>query len=53
MYRTFNMGVGMVLVVAPEESGRVTEALVSAGEEAWVMGTVQECPDGEEPVRLV
>lgn len=38
MYRVFNMGVGMVLVVAPERLGDV---LAAAGE-AWEMGEVVE-----------
>ena len=32
MYRTFNMGVGMVLVVAPEEADAVRSHLTSVGE---------------------
>ena len=53
MYRTFNMGVGMILVVAPDEAGPVTDALRAAGEDAWVMGHVQERPAGGDPVLLL
>ena len=31
MYRTFNMGVGMVVVIAPENSGVVKEELEKSG----------------------
>ena len=40
MYRTFNMGVGMVLVVAPEEADAVREHLRNAGEEFYELGKV-------------
>ena len=46
MYRVFNMGVGMILVVSPEREADVLEAL---GDEAWGAG---EVVDGEG-VRLV
>ncbi len=40
MFNTFNMGVGMSLVVAPEDADRALEILRAAGEEAYVMGDV-------------
>ena len=40
MYRTFNMGVGMVLVVAPEEADAVRSHLTSAGEPFYELGNV-------------
>ncbi len=40
MYNTFNMGVGMVLAVAPEDAEGTVAALTSAGEEAFVIGEV-------------
>ncbi len=45
--RTFNMGIGMVVVVGPEEADAVTNELRSAGEAVAVIGTVET---GEEPV---
>jgi phosphoribosylformylglycinamidine cyclo-ligase/phosphoribosylamine--glycine ligase/phosphoribosylglycinamide formyltransferase/phosphoribosylformylglycinamidine cyclo-ligase len=36
--RTFNCGVGFVLIAAPEDAGPVLSALVESGEEAWVCG---------------
>jgi phosphoribosylformylglycinamidine cyclo-ligase len=53
MYRTFNRGVGMVLVVRPEDVGGVTDSLRSSGEDAWVMGTVQERSDDGDAVLLL
>jgi phosphoribosylformylglycinamidine cyclo-ligase len=40
MYRTFNMGIGMVLVVAPEQVGPLTEVLQAAGETVYCIGHV-------------
>lgn len=40
MYRTFNMGVGMVLVVSPEEADAVRAHLREAGETFYELGKV-------------
>ena len=40
MRRTFNLGVGLVAVVAPPAEAQAIEALRSAGEEAWSFGEV-------------
>jgi len=42
MLRVFNMGVGMVAVVAPAALREVLAALRKAGQRAWSIGTVQE-----------
>ncbi|HWV57177.1 MAG TPA: phosphoribosylformylglycinamidine cyclo-ligase [Longimicrobiales bacterium] len=42
MFQTFNMGVGMIAVVAPEHAAHVLEALNAAGERAWFAGEVVE-----------
>ena len=42
MYRTFNCGVGMVLIVAAEDAGNITERLNKNGDLAWQLGTVDE-----------
>lgn len=41
MARTFNCGIGMVAVVAPELADAVKEALYAAGEEVFAIGTVE------------
>jgi len=40
MRRTFNCGVGMCVVVAPQQVDQVIEVLAGNGESAWHMGTV-------------
>ena len=40
MYNTFNMGLGMVLAIRPEDKDTVLNAIASAGEEGYVVGTV-------------
>lgn len=49
MFSTFNMGVGMVMIVAKEDADRTIEILKAQGEEAYVLG---EVVDGEEGVIL-
>lgn len=38
MYRTFNMGIGMIMIVSPEEADAVLENLSGRGEKAYVIG---------------
>ena len=38
MRRTFNCGLGLVLVVAPDDVGEVLAGLIGAGEDAFVVG---------------
>ena len=40
MYRTFNMGIGMVLLVAADEAGAVQGKLAAQGETCYVLGKV-------------
>jgi phosphoribosylformylglycinamidine cyclo-ligase len=55
MRRTFNLGVGLIAVVAPEAEARAIEALQRAGEQAWAFGEVTAVGDVpfEERVDLV
>jgi phosphoribosylformylglycinamidine cyclo-ligase len=48
MFRTFNMGIGLVLVVAPEHVDHVKGLLASLGETAWIIGEVQAGSRGVE-----
>jgi len=42
MYRTFNCGVGMVLIVAAEDADAVTASLNENGDTAWQLGTIDD-----------
>lgn len=44
MYESFNMGIGLVLVVAPEYSGRILERFKDGGYQAVVIGRVIDSP---------
>jgi phosphoribosylformylglycinamidine cyclo-ligase len=46
MARTFNCGIGMALVIAPEEADRVTASLEGAGETVFDIGRIEEGPRG-------
>ena len=48
MYRAFNMGIGMVAVVAPEDAAAVEASLDRAGERHWRVGSIES---GEGRVR--
>ena len=41
MYRTFNCGVGMIVVVAEADVQTTLDHLTAAGEKAWVMGHIE------------
>jgi phosphoribosylformylglycinamidine cyclo-ligase len=40
MFRTFNMGVGMVLIASAAAADAALSTLRSAGEPAWLLGEV-------------
>ena len=42
MFNIFNMGIGMVIAVKPEDADKVIEILESHGEKATVIGKVVE-----------
>ena len=42
MYNTFNMGVGMSVVVAPEDAAQALDILTAHGETAYVIGEIVE-----------
>ena len=47
MFRVFNCGIGMVVIVAAEHARQAEEVLRAAGETAWRIGTVQARAAGE------
>ena len=47
MFSTYNMGVGMMMVVDAEDAEAVVEALRGAGEKAWVIGDIVERADSD------
>lgn len=45
MYRTFNCGVGFVVVCAPKDADFVIDCLQEAGERAWKIGVIASAQD--------
>lgn len=45
MFNTFNMGVGMSIVVAPEDADKALEVLKANGEDAYVIGKIENSED--------
>ena len=52
MYRTFNCGVGMVLVVSKEDQEQTLSTLTKAGESPWVIGHIKQNSGDEEAITL-
>ena len=51
MHRTFNCGIGMVVVVAPRDANAALAEIAAAGEHGTVIGSV--VPDAEQLVTIV
>lgn len=50
MYRTFNCGVGMVIALPQEDVETALALLQQAGEQAWVIGQIEQRISDAEPV---
>ena len=52
MYRTFNCGVGMVIVVTEEDQAQTLSTLAEAGESPWVIGHIQQNDGSQDAVLM-
>ncbi|MCE2573734.1 phosphoribosylformylglycinamidine cyclo-ligase [Motilimonas eburnea] len=50
MYRTFNCGVGMIIAVADADKEKALELLTGLGENAWLIGHIENAADDEQQV---
>lgn len=48
MFNTFNMGVGMTVIVAREDADKTLEVLKANGEDAYILGEVVKSEEGVE-----
>lgn len=46
MFNTFNMGIGMSIIVGKDEAGKALEILKANGEEAYIIGEVVKSDEG-------
>ena len=54
MYRTFNMGIGLVLVVRAEKADSILNKAVELGEKAYLIGEIKKTEnDKTEKVRII
>jgi phosphoribosylformylglycinamidine cyclo-ligase len=53
MYRTFNMGLGLVAVVAPGDEAATHAALRARGLDAWTVGVIEKGGAGEATCEVV
>ena len=49
MYNTFNMGIGMVIALDPDDVVKATAAIEAAGDKCYVIGTIE---NGTKGVKL-
>lgn len=49
MYRVFNNGIGMAVIVAKEDAEEAVAAFNETGESASIIGTIETLPAGEAP----
>tara|TARA_R110000782_G_scaffold204394_1_gene292932 strand:+ start:338 stop:1405 length:1068 start_codon:yes stop_codon:yes gene_type:complete len=52
MYRVLNCGVGMIICVGSEEAAHALKVLEDAGEQPWIIGSIERADEGAEPVAL-
>ena len=53
MYRTFNCGVGMIACVPADKADSAVALLNAEGEQAWIIGHIEDAVEGEDQVDLV
>lgn len=53
MYRVFNCGIGLVLIVPPAQENDMMRQLSGRGEKAWVIGEMTERKTGKESIQIL
>ena len=53
MVRTFNCGIGMVVIVSQTDAAAALGHLAAAGEQAWVIGAIQARSGNEAQTRVI
>lgn len=53
MLKTFNNGIGMILIVKNREASEIMDRLHSMGEKAFLIGEIEKAEKGENPIEYV
>jgi len=53
LYKTFNCGIGMAIMVAKDDVEKATEILKASGEEVFVIGEVKKISNNDVPVQYI
>ena len=53
LYRTFNYGIGMVLIVPKDSTDDIMSRLKGLNEQAYIIGEIASCDDQSKQVELV
>ncbi|ATF09225.1 phosphoribosylformylglycinamidine cyclo-ligase [Candidatus Enterovibrio altilux] len=52
MYRTFNCGIGLVIILPAEQAKQSIDLLNNEGENVWLIGTIADAETNEEQVEI-
>ena len=50
MYRVFNMGIGMMMIVPEKEAQEILDRLKVLGEKAYLLGVIEKKEANQDPV---
>jgi len=53
MLRTFNNGIGMILIVRTKESKEILDRLHSLGQKAFVIGEMEKAEQEQEAIEFI
>jgi phosphoribosylformylglycinamidine cyclo-ligase len=53
MFRVFNMGIGMMLVVSEKEAADILERLNILGEKAYMIGSIEKAASDQPSVSFI
>ena len=53
MFRVFNMGIGLVLIVPSDEADQALSLVKGFGDQGYVIGEIRKRPDGDSPLGYV
>ncbi|MBF0551174.1 MAG: phosphoribosylformylglycinamidine cyclo-ligase [Deltaproteobacteria bacterium] len=53
MLRTFNNGLGLIIVVSEKDTADMVQRIKALNEEAYVIGTIEERPEGSPPIEFI
>jgi phosphoribosylformylglycinamidine cyclo-ligase len=53
MHRVFNCGIGLALIVPPNQAVDAVNALKNRGDQAWIIGDIVARRAGDDPIEIL